>query len=74
MAQLLIHGKEKPCIQVLRVENVNQPFKSFIGDYSDSELTVFNQARYVYWKPILLVGQGISGYLVYITIHRFLNA
>ena len=70
VAQMLTHVREKPCIQVLRVENVNQPFKSFIGDYTQPELTVFNQGGYVYWRPILLVGPGVSGYLVYITVHR----
>ena len=70
VAKLLIHGREKPCIQVLRGGNGNEPFNSFIGDYREPEMTVFNQARVIYWKPILLVGQGVSGYLVYITIHR----
>ena len=70
VAKLLIHGREKPCIQVLRGENRDVPFKSFIGDYREPEMTVFNQARVIYWKPILLVGQGVSGYLVYITVHR----
>ena len=69
-ANLLRHSQEKPCIQVLRVENPTQPFESFVGDYLQPELTVFNQARYIYWRPILLLGHGISEYLVYITVHR----
>ena len=46
------------------------PFKSFIGDFSDPNITVFERRQVTHWKPVLLVSRAIVKYLIYITIQR----
>ena len=46
------------------------PFKSFIGDFSDPSMTVFERRQVTNWKPVLLVSRAIVKYLIYITIQR----
>ena len=70
LSHLVEHSREKQCIQFLKA-GVNQPFKSFIGDYARPDLTVFKQiAGSVHWKPVFLIGEGVSEYLIYLVIHR----
>ena len=70
VARLIIHGKEQPCIQIVRATNDNEPFRSWIGDFRPADRSVFNQAATIHWKPILFVSQSAARYLVYIHVQR----
>ena len=70
LAKMIVHVKDAACIQILRSDNVNEPFKSFIGDFSQADLTVFNRTQVTHWKPVLLVSRTVVQYLLYLTIQR----
>jgi len=70
LAKMIVHVKDAACIQILRSDNVNEPFKSFIGDFSQADLTVFNRTQITHWKPVLLVSRTVVQYLLYLTIQR----
>ena len=70
LAKMIVHVKDGTCIQILRSDNVNVPFKSFIGDFSEVDMTVFNRTQVTHWKPILLVSRTVVQYLLYLTIQR----
>jgi hypothetical protein len=57
-------------LQILRNDDVNKPFKSFIGDFSQADMTVFNRKQVTHWKPVMLVSRTIVQYLLYMTIQR----
>ncbi len=46
------------------------PFKSFIGDFSQADLTVFNRTLVTHWKPVMMVNRAVVQYLLYMTIQR----
>ena len=69
-AKLLIHGRQKPCIQVVTSTNENEPFKSWIGNFRQANRSVFNQAATIHWNPILFVSPAVANYLVYIHVQR----
>jgi hypothetical protein len=56
--------------QILRNDNPELPFKSFIGDFIQSDLTVFNRNIVTHWKPVMLVSKTLVQYLLYIMIQR----
>ena len=70
LAKMIVHVKDAACIQILRSDNVNEPFKSFIGDFSQADMTVFNRTQVTHWKPVLLVSRTVVQYLLYLTIQR----
>jgi len=70
LAKMIVHVKDAACIQILRCDNVNEPFKSFIGDFSQADMTVFNRTQVTHWKPVLLVSRTVVQYLLYLTIQR----
>ena len=48
--------------------------RSWIGDYNDQgrpDRSVFNKTTDATWRPVLLVGQEVGPYLIYLTFRRF---
>ena len=70
LAKMIVHVKDQACIQILRCDNVNEPFQSFIGDFSQANMTVFSRREVTHWKPVLLVSRTVVQYLLYLTIQR----
>ena len=60
-------------IQIIRAEDDGpnpEPFKSFIGDFSDTSMTVFGRYQVTHWKPVMMVSKAVAKYLIYMTIQR----
>ena len=56
--------------QVLLTHDPSNLFKSFIGDFSDPNTTVFNRNQVTHWKPVMMVSEAVVKYLIYMTIQR----
>jgi hypothetical protein len=71
LAKMIQHVRELKCIQILHIDDApNSSFRSFIGDFSDKNITVFNRSVVTHWKPIMLVSRAVVQYLLYLTIQR----
>ena len=56
--------------QIIRTNDPSNLFKSFIGDFSDPNTTVFNRNQVTHWKPVMMVSEAVVKYLIYMTIQR----
>ena len=56
--------------QIIRTNDPNNLFKSFIGDFSDPKVTVFDRKKVTHWKPVMMVSEAVVKYLIYMTIQR----
>ena len=70
LAKMIVHVKKAACIQILRSNEADAPFRSYIGDFSDPKMTVFNRTQMTHWKPILLISKAVYQLLIYLTVMR----
>ena len=75
LLRMAVHIEEGTCIRYLWCTQQNDLItaRAWIGDYNDQlrpNLTVFNSTTGIKWKPVLLVGQEVASYLIYLTFHR----
>ena len=60
----------KAIFQIIRGNESNHHFNSFIGDFSDPNMTVFDRRQVTHWKPVMMVSEAVVKYLIYMTIQR----
>ena len=71
ISQMIVHLRTKECVQILRTNHaVSQPFQSYIGDFSHSDMTVFRRTIDTHWKPVLLISHKWVANLIYLTVTR----
>ena len=56
--------------QIIRPNHPSILFKSYIGDFSDPNMTVFSRKQVTHWKPVVMVSEAVVKYLIYMTIQR----
>ena len=64
------HSQNAIIFQIVRGDETNNLFRSFIGDFSDPNQTVFKRKQVTHWKPVLMVSPAVAKYLIYMTIQR----
>ena len=74
LSKLLTHAKRDVnkdlCIHISKIDDDSKPFTSSCGDFVNEPSIFTFRNQWVEWKPVLLISQLVTNYLIYVTVKR----